>query len=399
MVGEADGIGELPADIEGIEDAGPFAYLPSAAALTSLLDGYYQRAVALVEADEVDEFIAQTGELGRVASDLGQAKHASRGALLTLALYKSAEPSQDIRYNKAEHDDGFSARAIDSNVTVPFLMQESLPKSVESHWLTQTLSFAEPWTRAVNLKTQPKKVGPLLIEAVNLLQELPDDEQQQAAESVAVILMARLVAERNRSKVDVTRPKGLTIAEIRGLLNGMLRQRFKTGSPRLPQLMIYAIYQALFEGEIARYADCTLEPVGRMKAADRKSGTVGDIVVSRTNRPMEAVETKYDLPITLSIVGEAMEKVKSHSVERYLILSTAGIDVSDREQIMQRIEEFKRSNGCEIIVNGVLETVCYYLRLLPNTNAFVDAFAALLESDEDLDYEHRVAWNAFCAER
>ena len=136
-----------------------------------------------------------------------------------------------------------------------------------------------------------------------------------------------------------------------------------------------------------------------MKAADRKSGTVGDIVVSKLNRPVEAVETKLDVVITTSIVREAMEKVKSYSVERYLILSTAGISPSDRTEMMQLVGDFRRSNGCEIIVDGVLTTISYYLRLLPSTALFVDSLADLLESDVELDYEHRIAWNELCAKR
>lgn len=60
---------------------------------------------------------------------------------------------------------------------------------------------------------------------------------------------------------------------------------------------------------------------------------------------------------------------------------------------------FLETNGCEIIVNGVYETIKYYLRLLKSTNDFVNAYTELLAIDEDINYEHKVAWNAICAER
>lgn len=52
-----------------------------------------------------------------------------------------------------------------------------------------------------------------------------------------------------------------------------------------------------------------------------------------------------------------------------------------------------------LIVNGVYGTIKYYLRLLSTTNEFINAYTDLLSKDEDLNYEHKVAWNAICAER
>ncbi len=59
---------------------------------------------------------------------------------------------------------------------------------------------------------------------------------------------------------------------------------------------------------------------------------------------------------------------------------------------------FLKQNGCEIIVNGVIESVGYYLRLLPNTTMFLANYASLVEGDDDTDYEHRIAWNKLCSD-
>jgi hypothetical protein len=93
-----------------------------------------------------------------------------------------------------------------------------------------------------------------------------------------------------------------------------------------------------------------------MKAADRKSGAVGDIDILSGTEPIEAVEVKLGVAIRAEHVGEAMEKIKAAQVERYFILSTAGIDQSEAADIQKLQERFKLSNGCEIIVNGVLES-------------------------------------------
>jgi DNA (cytosine-5)-methyltransferase 1 len=171
--------------------------------------------------------------------------------------------------------------------------------------------------------------------------------------------------------------------------------KYKTGRPRLPQLAIYAIYQCTVSS-MQRYEGCLLDPLARMKSADRKAGTVGDVVVSHNGIPIEAVETKLDEAVSLQHLADAIDKISSAAVRRYFILSTANVNETDRESIDRIRLEFRRSNGCEIVVNGVQETIRYYLRLLPDPTDFVLRYAALIEVDPDLDYEHRISWNKLC---
>lgn len=135
-----------------------------------------------------------------------------------------------------------------------------------------------------------------------------------------------------------------------------------------------------------------------MKTANRKSGTVGDIDLWQDGRPIEAVEIKFEIHVNLSIVTEAIQKVQSESVERYFILSTTTPDPNDKDDIQNAIDNFRKSNGCEIIVNGVYDTIKYYLRLLKSTNDFINAYTELLSNDEDINYEHKTAWNKICGE-
>ena len=170
---------------------------------------------------------------------------------------------------------------------------------------------------------------------------------------------------------------------------------YKTNSPRLPQLAMYAMYQCLVDS-VLRYDGCDLEPLKRMKSADRKSGTVGDIVLLRSGLPAEAVETKLGEPITEMMVLQAIDKIRTATVDRYFILSTAGVRGDEADVIRERCDAFRKSNGCEIIVNGVLETLRYYMRLIESQAEFVSRYAQLVEVDADPDYEHRVAWNELC---
>ena len=360
--------------------------------LKKVLEEKYQLAEELIKNDESID--AQGKSHVEAARDLAKLTHASRGAALTLLGFKVVDSSQDIRSHKDEHEGGFTARTYDSKITVPFLIERSLPRNVETHWLTQTLSFAPILKSDVHLKTVPKNSGPLLIKVVNYAQELDTN----AIEEMILVIIYELIKVRNKDKVILTRPKNLPIDTVKILLTKHMGKKYKNNAPRLPQLAIYAVYESIIN-KMSRFENQELEPIQRMKSADRKAGTVGDIVViNNAKEPVEAVEVKFGQPISDIHVCEAIEKVRGASVSRYYMLSTNGSVQEDSERINQRKDAFLKQNGCEIIVNGVIETIGYYLRLLPNTTEFLANYAALIETDEDTSYEHRVAWNSVCSE-
>ena len=360
--------------------------------LEQTLEYAYVEAERVVENDApIDPDEALGPDLARQVDQLAQAKNAARGIALTLVAYKLVEPSQDIRAHKADHPGGFAARSYDTRVVIPFLIEKSLPRNVETHWLSQTFSFAGPYVPGTILKTQPRKAGELLIPVVNAVEEDPGK-----AKAVLTLILRRLILIRNSDRVDLTRPKDLPIAKVRELIEAHLAGPYKANAPRLPQLVIYAAYECLIDS-VARYDGAELEPLERLKSADRKRGTIGDVVVSRDGIRMEAVEIKHDQPIAHIHVAEAIDKVRAESVRRYYLLSNRGIDPTDGERIAKLVEDFRRQNGCEIIINGVVDSLAYYLRLLPDTTRFLFAYARLVETDTDTGYEHRIRWNKCCA--
>ena len=330
------------------------------------------------------------------AAMLGGVRHAARGVAVTLCAYKATVPAQDIRRHKADQLGGFSARSIDTTGTVPFLMRKTLNYNSETHWLSQTFSFAGPYERSLVLKTTPTKAGTLLLDVINGVEEAKN--KLEAATAALEVLLVGLIEERNKGKVDLERPKNLTIDDVIILLGRHFSRHYEKNTPRLPQLAMYAIYKCII-GSMERYKGQSLAPLERMKAANRKSGTVGDIDVNRDGKPVEAVEVKFDVPITRAHVSEAIQKIRTKAVERYFILSTVGVKDGESDECRRLQADFKRSNGCEIIVNGVLDSVRYYLRLIRSSNDFVDEYTTLVESDPELGYEHRVAWNDICRSR
>ena len=113
--------------------------------MLAVLEHAYATAEQVVEGYRADDLERRLGaKLLEKVTQLGRVKNAARGVAVTLTAYKLVAPEQDVRAHKADHKGGFSARAFDTRVTVPFLIERSLPRSVESHWLSQTFSFAGP---------------------------------------------------------------------------------------------------------------------------------------------------------------------------------------------------------------------------------------------------------------
>lgn len=361
-----------------------------------ILSDWYENAEQNVRNENYVGLPDVIGEGADVVLRLSKTKHATRGVALTLCLCQKLHPELDVRYHKTNLDtnaEGYSARGVDNAATVPFLTEKGLYHNVESHWMTRTMAVDTPYLPDTVLKTVPKNAGPDLIVVANLIHNAQRNFEKVNA--IAKILLMGLIYERNMGQIPLTRPKNLSIDQVVSLLHKHFETHYSKNAPRLPQIAIYAIYQCIV-GSMKRYEDFTLMPLERMKAANRKSGSVGDIDLNKDKRPIEAVEIKYEIPIDKAIVIEATQKVQTEAVERYLILSTAAPKAEDLEDIQRIKESFLKSNGCEIIVNGVYDTIKYYLRLLESTNDFINNYADLLSDDPDLNYEHKVAWNAVC---
>lgn len=118
---------------------------------------------------------------------------------------------------------------------------------------------------------------------------------------------------------------------------------------------------------------------------------------AKTKEAYEAVEVKLGKPVELAMVNTAYEKFMNTRLSRYHILSTAGVLAAEREPIARKILKIKQIHGYQVIVNGVLETLAYYLRIVQDTGRFLEIYTNLMPSDETIRYEHKAAWNQIAA--
>lgn len=308
---------------------------------------------------------------------------------MTSIVYKIAHPEQDIRLHQKSIEGGYSGRTFDSAHITPFLRSHKFPSMEESGWLTRSLEQKQPYT--LNYPGAIKGDG-IKDAFLNILHFI--EEENLDCELALDYILQGLIIERDKKDIELAIPQSLSIDNIITLLLQHFNYKYKApGQSRLPVLAIYAVYQILC-AELKRFDGKNLLSIESHTSADKQSGRKGDIDVNNADgTPFEAVEVKFDIPISYKIVGIAQEKINTCSINRYYILSTKGIVEEDKEAIEETIRQIKSVHGCQLVVNGIVPTLKYYLRLVDDTKKFLDNYTTLLMKDNTIKFEHKQAWN------
>jgi len=335
--------------------------------------------------DEVHNYIRTIGK--KMSSQKGVFT-----VLVTLITHKILTPKQDIRYHQSGMENGFPGRSIDTKYITPTLKELGLPSMAESGWLTRSLEQPYPYTLDYNGKISNKEVKAAFLEILDYVQKKP-----KAAKNILRLLLHQAIAAKKRLAVPIIplkNPEKITIQKTIGSLKHHFNSKYKIhGGSKLPVLAFYAIYQLLIV-EVKRYNDCSLAKMGSHTASDRTSKSSGDIEILKNGIHYESIEVKFDKPIDANMIRVVIEKVHIFNLERYYVLSHIGTNMEEINVIQSLIDETKKRHGCQIIINGILPTIKYYLRLIDDTEQFIKAYSKLVEEDRELKEIHKTTWNS-----
>ncbi|WP_298423219.1 restriction endonuclease, SacI family [uncultured Kordia sp.] len=311
--------------------------------------------------------------------------------LTTLVTHKILNPSQDIRKHQSSMDGGFSGRTIDTQYITPTLKELKLPSMAESGWLTRSLEQPYEYTLDYNGKISNKSVKKAFLQILDYLEKNADK-----ATNILRLIIFQAIEARKRLTVEIRpleNPEELTIEKIIYVLNLQFGFNYRThGGSKLPVIAFYSIYISLIE-ELTRFNGCVLEKMGSHTASDRTSKSSGDIEISKDGSIFESIEIKLDKSIDSNIVRIAIEKIKRFNPERYYILSYIGVKEDDKKEISNMIAEIKKIHGCQIIINGVIPSLKYYLRLISSLENFIKNYSSLIQDDTELKKVHKDKWN------
>lgn len=340
--------------------------------------------------------------IAAIPEELSQALHtlvehaehqkAVLGATITSLAYKIFRPEQDIRYHQAEMPNGYAARTIDTKYTMPFMKTHFARYAMsESAWLTRSIEQPHPFTPNFPGHIRNKSVKAAFLNVINAAQEDPHLAQP------LLIELFRLLFTQNVSQAvpPVTFSGMLSIEQIVKRFEQHLVQPYKgSGTARLPVLAIYAAYQLLIT-DVRRYVGKSLKPLGAHTSADKRSRAAGDIEIANPDGSLfEVVEIKYRKPITSILLDDAAAKLGESVPERYYVLTTYEPNVldRDRERVAEKISELQARYACQFIINGILPSLKYYLRLVTDPNQWTLNYTMLVENDPALKSAHRRAW-------
>ena len=326
-----------------------------------------------------------------------ESQKAVLAVLMTSLLKKIVVPEQDIRYHKIEQVGGYSGRSFDTQFVTPFL-RSAFPRLAMrsgSGWLTRSIEQNYPFTRDFPGKIQNAAMKAALL---NVLHDVQEDEAD--AMSYLRTLLADLQAA-FALPVPVFAAESanaeLTIADIMELLRAHFFARYVgAGASRLPVLAIYAVYELLIRSP--RYQGKILAPLKAHTTSDARSRSYADVeILTAEGLLFEGVEIKHNIKITPTLVADAAEKFVNTPANRYYLLTTAEPNLTDESEIAALVKHLRRSHGCEVIVNGLLPSLKYYLRLLPDPPAFVEHYTRILQADyqqsADIKTVHLEKWH------
>ncbi|MGI8787817.1 MAG: hypothetical protein ACR2HG_08675 [Pyrinomonadaceae bacterium] len=317
----------------------------------------------------------------KIVADNAESLKAVLGVTLTSLVYKIYQPAQDIRFHQENMRGGYSGRTFDTKFVTPFL-QNHFPHfaMAESAWLTRSLEQPFPYTLDYGGKIRNKQLKAAFLNLLDRLQS-----RKNIAEKLLVALFALLLEKSaaHESLFAASKVLGnLTISKIIEAVGQHIFFRYGvSGAARLPVLAIYAVYELLTQ-DVKRYENKTLAPLESHTSPDSRSKALGDIeVLNADGDCFEAVEIKHGKPVTAGMLGIVFRKIQNESVERYYILTTREPNTIDADEVVGKLTEIGKTHSCQIIVNGVLPSLKYYLRLISKPENFIDLYARLLESE------------------
>lgn len=315
--------------------------------------------------------------------------------LVSSLTYKSLYNKQDIRYHKADLPNGYSGRSFDTKYVTPFLKSKKFFGAMkESGWLTRSLEQQHPFTLDFPGKISNKNVKKAFL---NIMYDV--EENLSSSENYLINIFRLSIIEKTKKTVPLVNPIDTeSIPNIEQIIEYLHKHFYYTYSTRgasiLPVIAFYSLYECIIN-EVVRYKDKMIDELASHTSSDRSSKATGDIVIrdKSSNEIYEVVEVKFDITPDAIMINDAYEKFKSIGIQRYYILSTYHANDIELLNMNEKIIQIREEHGCQVIVNGIFPSLKYYLRLLENTDTFINRYVFNLQNNNELNSEHKIAWN------
>jgi len=346
--------------------------------MNEILEENYRKAIQIVDEQRLDtipdEIKASIDPLlHKIESDKSLIQ-----VVVTSLLKKKISPQQDIRLHMSKFENGYSARVLDTKVTTAFF-KEYFPKyaNKETSFLTKATRSEIIWNLEEGKKL-PLRSKDLIDPFLNLIDKI-QNETINLDQCMIYIFSHMYILSKNSQMIF---DKVAEASNFYGVINintiiEMLKKHFESRlSSRLPVIAIYSVYRELFKTS-KRYEGKVLRPLNVHTSSDKHG--YGDIEIWNANddTPFEMVEIKHKIPIDRGLVFDVTKKSENTTIERYYILTTyenSFENVSEEKDINNLILKIKQENDLEIIANGIVNSLKYYLRFVEDYHKFLKTY-------------------------
>lgn len=325
--------------------------------------------------------------------------------IVTSLLKKILSPEQDIRLHMAKFENGYSARVLDTKVTSPFF-KRYFPTyaNKETAFLTKATRAEIIWNFTEGLKL-PFRSRQLIEPFLILMDKIQNSSFNLQDCLTYIFFRLHLLSQKHQTVFDETLESAdfSDVLNINGVLK-MLAKHFDSKlSSRLPVIAIYSAYIQLFK-TIKRYEGKILRPLNVHTSADKHG--YGDIEIWNDDEmPFEMVEIKHNIAIERNLIFDVAKKTENTSVKRYYVLTTykgCFANEAEEEYINKLILKIKKERDLEVIPNGIIHSLKYYLRFIEDYQEFIKTYTEELIRDAKNSTEvknyHIEIWQAILKE-
>lgn len=349
-----------------------------------ILEQAYKKAEIIVKKNQLNAFKETIRTDVDLLIDKIEQNKSIVSALVTSLVKKIIEPTQDIRLHRIDFENGYSARSLDTKYTSPFF-KNYFPKyaNKESSFLTLSTRERIKWTKkdgnTLKIRNKNLKISFLnIFDQIEVHNKKPKDYLNYLFAKLIVLSLQDELILQSASK------QFKTIGTLNiNLILEMLQKHFSEKlSSRLPVIAIYSIYQILIP-ILKRYENKKLLPLQVHTSSDKHG--FGDIeIYTKNNKPFEIVEIKHNIPLDKYLIFDIVKKTESTTIDRYYILTTykAGFENEEIEKSVNKfIMQIKQQKGIDIIANGIITTLKYYLRFIDDYKQFIKIYTQNLVND------------------
>jgi len=363
------------------------------------LDEAYELAeqFAMVKTTELPSFAHKLSPdfisaLEHMAKNCEKASGGFSNLLTGLSIKAVCGATVDVRYHQVQIQSqtdrpaGFNFRGVSEGVIYVWMTEHEF-HCAKSGWQTRTFERPKPY-----LLNYDENIGYIKDAFLKCYDQIETHSQDPLL--ALAFLLWRRIQLREGARINLAKPKVQDVLRLTNLFQKHFFYPYKNskGASRLPVLALHAIY-SLLVGQLRRFEGKHLKALELHSAADSQTGAVGDVeVVCENGDVYEAVEIKHGIQINKAIVEAAKQKIRGSQIDRYYILTTHSQHEPD-EEVAKAVEQVKNLLGTQMIVNGVIPSIKYYLRLLENPGGVIQEYVKRLEHDESVEFEHKDIWN------